>query len=87
MTEFIPLDRRVSVALHHAKAALRAHDGATRQHHVINMRDIIDSSDYPSLAYAEVARRLGRQRAYDVALPERFVNAAVRQPKLFEGML
>jgi len=80
---------RVAVALHHARAECRLPDHAVaeRQKHRTVFCDLIEQAEYPHLVLAEVTRRLGRQRAFQVEIDPATINAAVRTPKIFSGRL
>ena len=86
---FIPMDHRIAVALHHARAECRLPENAveTRQKHRTVFCDMIEQAEYPHLVLAEVTRRLGRQRAFQVQIDPATINAACKTPKIFRGRL
>lgn len=78
---------RVKTALWHANAELRARATADKQHHRTMFCDLVEGAKYPHLVLAECVRRLGRARSMMIQIEPRVINAAVRQPKMFEGKL
>jgi hypothetical protein len=86
-TAFVPTQRRISTALWHANAELRARRQSERQHHRNVFCDLIENAEYPRLVLHEVVRRLGRARSLMIEIDPDVINTAVRAPKIFEGRL